>query len=200
MIFLEKGTRDNRSPILLLHSYTRYLDQVQAYYTDCLHFLQLTLQTAIFGFHNIDNGTFFIKNHILLLLKIRIYNAKKRGFLSFINFLNEISKIKNLERRVTVNNWNKFERFRKKQHIVGNKVLTQDLVGNKKKKNFLWIQRRRKGGAKIQVALLRLSFFYSFCFIKYVYIYVHVCTYIYIYIIYIKYIINITYNIYYINI
>ena len=159
MIFLEKGTRDNRSPILLLYSYTRYLDQVQAYYTDCLHFLQLTLQTAIFGFHNIDNGTFFIKNHILLLLKIRIYNAKKRGFLSFINFLNEISKIKNLERRVTVNNWNKFERVRKKQHIVGNKVITQDLVVNKKKKKLFMDLETEEGWGKDLGGIVETFFF-----------------------------------------
>ena len=57
-----------------------------------------------------------------------------------------------------------------------------------------------EGWGKDLGGIVETFFFYSFCFIKYVYIYVHVCTYIYIYIIYIKYIINITYNIYYINI
>ena len=41
------------------------LNQVQAYFTECLHFSQLTPKTAIFGFHNIDNDTFLIiKSHI----------------------------------------------------------------------------------------------------------------------------------------
>ena len=37
-------------------------------------------------------------------------------------FLNEISKIKNLEKRVAANNQNKCERFRKKWHRIENKV------------------------------------------------------------------------------
>ena len=48
-------------------------NQVQIYFTDCFHFSQLTPQTAIFGFHNIDNDTFLIQNHILLLFKLYIY-------------------------------------------------------------------------------------------------------------------------------
>ena len=48
-------------------------NQVQAYFTDCLHFSKLTPQTAIFGFHDIDSDAFLIQNHILLLLKLCIY-------------------------------------------------------------------------------------------------------------------------------
>ena len=97
-------------------------NQVRAYFTDCLHFSQLTPQTAIFGFHNIDNDTFLIQNHTLLLLKLHIYNARKYGFLSFNNFLNKISKIKNLEKRAAVNDRNKCGRFRKKWHRIENKI------------------------------------------------------------------------------
>ena len=80
--------------MLLLHSYSRYLNQLQIYFTDCFHFSQLIPQTAIFGFLNIDNDTFLIQDHILLLFKLDIYNASKHGFLFFNNFLNEIGKIK----------------------------------------------------------------------------------------------------------
>ena len=73
-------------------------------------------------FYNIDNDSFLIQTHILLLFKLHIYNPRKYGFLSFNNFLNDISKIKNLEKRVAVNNWNKCERFRKKWHRIENKV------------------------------------------------------------------------------
>ena len=45
-------------------------NQVQIYFTDCFHFSQLTSQTAISGFHNIDKDTFLIQNHILLLFKL----------------------------------------------------------------------------------------------------------------------------------
>ena len=96
-------------------------DQVQIYFPDCFHFSKLTLQTTIFGFHNIDNDNFLIQNDILLFFKLYIYNARKR-VLSFNNFLNEVSKIKNLEKRVAGNNQNKCKRFRKKWHRMDNEV------------------------------------------------------------------------------
>ena len=91
----------------------------------CIHIQDIWNQikiyfTAIFVFHNIDNDTFLIQNHILLLFKLYIYTM--HGFLSFNNFLNEVSKIKNLEKRVAGNNRNKCERFRKKWHRIENEV------------------------------------------------------------------------------
>ena len=47
-------------------------NQVQIYFTDCFDFSQLKPQTAIFGFRDIDNDTFLIQNHILLLFKFYI--------------------------------------------------------------------------------------------------------------------------------
>ena len=104
MFILENGRRGNKSPILLLQSYTRYLESISDLFHWLFTFFILTSQTVIFGFHNIDNDTFLVQNHIF---KLHIYNARKYGFLSFDNFLYEISKIKNLEKRVAVNNWNK---------------------------------------------------------------------------------------------
>ena len=97
-------------------------NQVQIYFTDYFHFSQLTPQTAILGFHNIDNDTFLIQNHILLLFKLYIFKARKHKLLSFNNFLNEVSKIKNSQKRVAGNNRNKCERFRKKWHRIENEV------------------------------------------------------------------------------
>ena len=45
--------------------------------------------------------------YLLLLLESHIFIGRKYRFLSFKNLLNEISKIKNLERRVVVKNRNK---------------------------------------------------------------------------------------------
>ena len=81
-------------------------NQVQAYFTDRLHFFTVNTTSYHFRFHNIDNETFLIQNHIILLLKSQRFIGRKYRFLSFKNFLNEISKIKNLERRVVVNNRN----------------------------------------------------------------------------------------------
>ena len=48
--------------------------------------------------------------------------TEKHGFLSFNNFPNKSSKIKNLEKRVAVKNWNKCEIFRKECHRIEIKV------------------------------------------------------------------------------
>ena len=50
--------------------------------------------------------TLFLLKATLLLLKLHTHNAIKHGFSSFNNFLNEISKIKNLEKRLAVDNQN----------------------------------------------------------------------------------------------
>ena len=55
-------------------------NHVQPDLTDCLHFSQLTQQTAIFGFQNIDNNAFLIQNRTLLLLKLHIYYPRKYGY------------------------------------------------------------------------------------------------------------------------
>ena len=89
-------------------------NQVQPFFTDFFHFSHLTPETAVSGIHGIDNNTFLIQNRISLLFRLHIYNAGKCRFLSFNNFLIEISKIKNLEKRVAVDNHNKCEGFRKK--------------------------------------------------------------------------------------
>ena len=86
MFFLQNG-RDNKSPILLLHSYTRYLESCSGLFHDSVHFSQLTLQTSIYGFHNIDNDTFLIQNHVPLLLKLHIYTTPgNTGFYLLIIF------------------------------------------------------------------------------------------------------------------
>ena len=69
---------------------------------------------TIIGTILVTKKEFLIQNLILLLFKLYIYSVRKQGFLSFNNFQNEVSKIKNLEKRVAANNQKKFERFRKK--------------------------------------------------------------------------------------
>ena len=112
-------------------------NHVHVYFSGCLHFSQLTPQTAIFGFHNIDNDTILNQNHILLLLKLHMYNTRKYRFLSFNNFLNELSQMKNLERRVAINNRNKGERFRNKYYKIENKA-PNNLIKNKQKQSTFY--------------------------------------------------------------
>ena len=101
-------------PILLLHSYTRYEESSSGLFHWPFTFFTVNTTSCHFRFHNIDDETFLIQNHIILLLKSQRFIGRKYRFLSFKKILNEICKIKNLERRVVVNNRNKRKIFRKK--------------------------------------------------------------------------------------
>ena len=69
---------ENISPIISLHSYTRYLESSPALFHWLLAFF--TMNTDICGFHNIGNDTFLIENYVLLLLRLHIYNTRKYRF------------------------------------------------------------------------------------------------------------------------
>ena len=59
----------------------------------------LTPQTAIFGFVNgIENSVYKIINHIILIFKQHVYKSKKRGILQLSRLINEIKKVKLLEK------------------------------------------------------------------------------------------------------
>ena len=78
-------------------------NQVQAYFTDRLHFsieFHFWLSFLLFKI-----TYYFYSNY-------RFTIPEKYGFLSFNNFLNEISKIRILERRLAVNNRSKCARLR----------------------------------------------------------------------------------------
>ena len=67
---------------------------------DNMTLLPLTPQTAIFCFLEADCQTYLIQNHILLISKLYIYKFRKNRFLSSTCLLKEISKIKNIEKKV----------------------------------------------------------------------------------------------------
>ena len=70
----------------------------------------LTPQIAIFGFINgIENNVYKITNHILLNFKLHIYKSRERGTLELSRLINEIKKVKLLEKirpKMMQGNWN----------------------------------------------------------------------------------------------
>ena len=70
----------------------------------------LTPQIAIFGFINgIENNVYKITNHILLNFKLHIYKSRERGTLELNRLINEIKKVKLLEKirpKMMQGNWN----------------------------------------------------------------------------------------------
>ena len=72
----------------------------------------LTPQTAIFGFINgIENTVSRIINQILLTFKLHVYKSRERVTLELSRLINEIKKVKLLEKKLTQNHVRKLEQY-----------------------------------------------------------------------------------------
>ena len=72
----------------------------------------LTPHTAIFGFINgIENNVYKIKNHILLIFKLHVYKSREGGTLELSKLINEIKKVKLLEKNSAQNHVRKLEQY-----------------------------------------------------------------------------------------
>ena len=70
----------------------------------------LTPQTAFFGFINgIENNVYKIKNHILLIFKLRVYKNRERGTSELSRLVDEIKKVKLLGKKSDQNHVRKLE-------------------------------------------------------------------------------------------
>ena len=72
----------------------------------------LTPQTAIFGFINgIENNVYKITSHILLIFKLHVCKGRERGTLELRRLINEIKKVKRLEKKFSQNPVRKLEQY-----------------------------------------------------------------------------------------
>ena len=70
----------------------------------------LTPQTPTFGFINgNENSVYKITNHILLIFKLHVYKSRERDNLELSRLINEIKKIKLLEKKSAQNLVRKLE-------------------------------------------------------------------------------------------
>ena len=84
--------------------------------------LLLTPQAAIFGFLEADCQTYLMQNHILLIPKLDIYKYRKNKFVSSTCLLKEISKIKNIEKKVASVNEKKNIAYKRKWGKIEDKL------------------------------------------------------------------------------
>ena len=64
----------------------------------------LTLQAAFLGFLNVDSKLLLIQNHLLLIFKIYIFNSRRSESLKIKSLIREITKVKNIEEKFSLNN------------------------------------------------------------------------------------------------
>ena len=83
-----------------------------------LNLSHLTPQSAIFVFLDISNKNYLIVNHLLLLFKYYIYNARDREDLVFEALMKNIKKIYDIEKNLADQDPHKKIKFLKKWQPV----------------------------------------------------------------------------------
>ena len=77
----------------------------------------ITPQNAIFGFIDITENKILL-NHLLLIFKFYLYNARKTGNINIENLKASICNIKNFEREISKDNPKKTMKYKKKWHLI----------------------------------------------------------------------------------
>ena len=72
----------------------RMWNQLKSILSNNINFLVSTPQSAIFGFWDLDTNENLILNHLLLIFKMYIYNARTTGYLNISHLLIYIKDIK----------------------------------------------------------------------------------------------------------
>ena len=75
-----------------------------SFFDKCLNLPYLSPQTAFPGFTNIFRNNILLRNHILLLFKISVYNSRKHEKISPNNLVRNVAKVKNIEKEIAGNN------------------------------------------------------------------------------------------------
>ena len=85
----------------------------------------LTMQTAFLGFLNVNSELLLIQNYLLLIFKIYIYNSRRSESLKIKSLIREITKVKNIEEKISLNNKKKHAIHKRKWQLVENVLKTK---------------------------------------------------------------------------
>ena len=121
----------------------------------------LSPQTAFIGFANTYCIDTLLKNHILLLFKIYVYNSRKHEKISLKNLIRNITKVKNIEKEIAEKNKKRLCCITK----IGKKLKTNS------KKNVSLINLSKGWGVKYFCREISVVFCYSFFFLCFLYMF-----------------------------
>ena len=92
----------------------RIWNQLESILSNNINFSISTPQSAIFGFWDLDTNENLILNHLLLIFKMYIYNARTRGYFNVSHLLVYIKSIKDIEKKLCQNDAKRRKKFIKK--------------------------------------------------------------------------------------
>ena len=96
----------------------RISNQLKSILSNNINFSISTPQSAIFGFGDLDTNENLILNHLLLIFKMYIYNARTRGYLNVSHLLAYIKSIKDIEKKLCENDAKRRKKFIKKWESI----------------------------------------------------------------------------------
>ena len=95
--------------------------QLTSYLEEHLIPSQLSLQTAFFGFLNLNSNLGLIQNHILLIFKIYLNKSRKYERVTLNGLIKNIANVITIERKIANNDTKKIEIHSNKWEKVANK-------------------------------------------------------------------------------
>ena len=114
--------------LLLFYKYNIVLNlwnELDLFFENELTLFDLTPQAAFLGFLNVDSKLLLIQNQFLLIFKIHIYNSRRSESLKIKYLIREITKAKNIEEKVSLNNEKKHAIYNRKWQQVENVLKTK---------------------------------------------------------------------------
>ena len=96
----------------------RIWNQLKSILSNNINFPISTPQSAIFGFWDLDTNEHLILNHLLLIFKMYIYNARTASYLNISHLLIYIKGIKDIEKKLCENDSKRRKKINKKRKNV----------------------------------------------------------------------------------
>ena len=93
-------------------------NQLRLYHSEKVALPVSNPHSAIFGFTDVLDRNYFLVNHLLLIFKYNVYNARINNTLSFQNLKCVISQIKHIEGTIIENNLNKKRKISNKWKLI----------------------------------------------------------------------------------
>ena len=90
-----------------------------------IHYIWSKTAGCLLGFLNVESKLLLIQNNLLLIFKIYIYNSRRSESLKIKSLIQEITKVKNIEEKISLNNEKKHAIYKRKWQLVENVLKTK---------------------------------------------------------------------------
>ena len=102
--FLQTFWWDSTPSILQMQYNSKSTEWTRFILRKRIHSVWSNTADCLFRFSNVDSKLLLIQNHLLLIFKIYIFNSRRSESLKIKSLIREITKVKNIEEKFSLNN------------------------------------------------------------------------------------------------